>query len=116
MDNHDELSEILQATFGKGGREEWLRRLNEKDVPCAPLNTLDEVFKDPQVKQYGFPVEVEHPKMGKMQLVGSGVQLSRTPPAINMAPPTLGEHTEEILRGLSYDEQTIQQLRTEGVV
>ncbi len=116
VENHDELSELLQAAFSRRGREEWLRLLNEKDVPCAPLNTLDEVFKDPQVKQYGFPVEVEHPKMGKMLLVGSGVQLSRTPPAINMAPPTLGEHTEEILRGLSYDEQTIQQLRTEGVV
>ncbi len=114
--NHDELEKLLQAVFGGGRREDWLRLLQERDVPCAPLNTLDEVFKDPQVKQYGFPVEVEHPKMGKMKLVGSGVQLSRTPPAINSAPPMLGEDTEEILRGLAYDEQTIQKLKTDGVV
>jgi len=116
VENHDELEKLLQVVFRGGRREDWLRLLQERDVPCAPLNTLDEVFKDPQVKQYGFPVEVEHPKMGKMQLVGSGVQLSGTPARINLAPPILGEHTEEILRGLSYDKQTIQKLKTDGVV
>jgi len=116
VDNHDELEKLLQAVFGGGRREDWLRLLQERDVPSAPLNTLDEVFKDPQVKQYGFPVEVEHPKMGKMQLVGSGVELSRTPATISLAPPTLGEHTEEILRDFSYDDQTIQKFKTEGVV
>ena len=116
VDNHDELEKLLQDVFRGGRREDWLHLLQEKDVPCSPLNNLEEVFNDPQVKQYGFPVEVEHPKMGKMPLIGSGVQLSRTPPTIKTAPPILGEHTDEILRSISYDEQTIRKLRTDGVV
>ena len=116
VDNHDELEKLLQDVFRGGRREDWLHLLQEKDVPCSPLNNLEEVFNDPQVKQYGFPVEVEHPKMGKMPLIGSGVQLSRTPPTIKTAPPILGEHTDEILRSISCDEQTIRKLRTDGVV
>ncbi|NIO10456.1 MAG: CoA transferase [Deltaproteobacteria bacterium] len=116
VENYGELERILQSVFRKGPREKWLQLLQERDVPCAPLNTMEEVFEDPQVKQYGFPVEVEHPKMGKMPLVGSGVNLSRTPAVINQAPPILGEHTEEILKSLSYDEATINQLKTGGVI
>jgi crotonobetainyl-CoA:carnitine CoA-transferase CaiB-like acyl-CoA transferase len=114
--NHDQLSEALQAIFREGRRKEWLDRLREHDVPAAPLNTLDEVFKDPQVREYGFPMEVEHPRMGKMQLVGSGVDLSRTPPAVTLPPPMLGEHTEEILAKLGYDPVVVSKLREQGVI
>ncbi len=71
-------------------------------MPAAPINTLDEVFADPQVKTYGFPIEVEHPKMGKMKLIGNAVAMSRTPPSIDTPPPVLGEHTEEILSGARF--------------
>jgi crotonobetainyl-CoA:carnitine CoA-transferase CaiB-like acyl-CoA transferase len=54
--------------------------------------------------------------MGKMQLVGSGVDLSRTPPAVTLPPPTLGEHTEEILHGLGFEPGTIAKLRQQGVI
>ncbi|HEY2988172.1 MAG TPA: CaiB/BaiF CoA-transferase family protein [Candidatus Binatia bacterium] len=116
QENHDLLSEKLQTVFRTGRREDWLRQLQEHDVPAAPLNTMDEVFKDPQVRQYGFPIEVEHPRMGKMQLVGSGVDLSRTPPTVTLPPPTLGEHTEEILGRLGYDKTAVGRLREGGVV
>ena len=110
------LVEQLQPIFRSGSRDEWLRRLFEKDVPAAPINTLDEVFADPQVREYGFPVEVEHPKMGKMKLVGNAVDMSRTPPTIHQPPPVLGEHTEEILNALGYDAANISSLRTKGVI
>ncbi len=115
-ENHDLLSQMLQAIFRSGRRQEWLSRLQERDVPCAPLNTLDEVFEDPQVREYGFPIEVEHPRMGKMRLVGSGVDLSRTPPGVRLPPPILGEHTEEILEKSGYDKETVARLREKGVV
>jgi formyl-CoA transferase len=90
--------------------------LTEKDVPAAPINTLDEVFKDPQVQTYGFPVDVEHPKMGKMKLIGNAVDMSRTPPSIERPPPVLGEHTEEILATLGYDRAAIADLRAKGAI
>jgi len=115
-ENYDALVEQLAPIFRNGRRDDWLRRLIEKDVPAAPINTLDEVFDDPQVREYGFPVEVEHPKMGKMKLIGNAVDMSRTPPSIERPPPVLGEHTEEILKSLSYDGETIAQLREKGVI
>jgi crotonobetainyl-CoA:carnitine CoA-transferase CaiB-like acyl-CoA transferase len=114
--NHDTLEAELQEIFRTGAREHWLALLREKDVPAAPLNTLEEVFRDPQVREYGFPVELEHPKMGRVRLVGSAVELSRTPPRMRSAPPALGEHTEEILRELGYDDETIRRWRERKVV
>ncbi|HEX9445650.1 MAG TPA: CoA transferase [Candidatus Binatia bacterium] len=114
--NHDLLSELLQEIFRGGRREEWLGKLGANDVPAAPLNTLDEVFNDPQVREYGFPVEAEHPVMGKMRLVGSGVELDRTPPAVTLPPPMLGEHTDEILENLGYEKAMIEKLREQGVI
>jgi len=116
MENYDTLVEQLTPIFHGGRRDEWLRRLTEMDVPAAPINTLDEVFADPQVKTYGFPVEVEHPKMGKMKLVGSAVDMSRTPPSIDSPPPVLGEHTDEILAALGYASPAIADLRFKGAI
>jgi crotonobetainyl-CoA:carnitine CoA-transferase CaiB-like acyl-CoA transferase len=116
IENYDLIAEQLSAIFRTGRRDDWLRRLIAKDVPAAPINTLDEVFADPQVKTYGFPIEVEHPKMGKMKLVGNAVDMSRTPPAIDRPPPVLGEHTDEILNSLGYDAAALASLRAKGVV
>lgn len=116
IENYDVLFEQLEPIFRSGKRDDWLRRLTDKDVPAAPINTLDEVFVDPQVKTYGFPIEVEHAKMGKMKLIGNAVDMSRTPPSIDHAPPTLGEHTEEILAALGYDSPAIADLRSKGAI
>jgi len=116
MENYDLLVEHLNPIFRAGRRDDWLRRLTEKDVPAAPINTLDEVFADPQVREYGFPIEVEHAKMGKMKLIGNAVDMSRTPPSIDRPPPTLGEHSEEILLSLGYEAAKISELRERGVI
>ncbi len=115
-ENFDLLASLLEAIFCEGRRDDWLRRLQERDVPCAPMNTLEEVFRDPQVREYGFPVEAEHPRMGKMLLVGSGIDLSRTPPKISLPPPVLGEHTGEILKALGYDEKALVKLKETGII
>lgn len=114
--NYDVLVKELEPIFRGGHRDEWLRLLLANDVPAAPINTLDEVFADPQVKTYGFPTEVEHPTMGKMKLVGNAVSMSRTPPTIDRPPPVLGEHTEEILKSLGYDAATVTLFRGKGVI
>ena len=116
VENYDALNEQLAPIFRAGKREDWLRRLIAKDVPAAPINSLDEVFADPQVKSYGFPIEVEHPQMGKMQLIGNAVDMSRTPPSIDCPPPMLGEQTEEVLSGLGLDANTIENLRAKSAI
>ena len=116
VENYDALNEQLEPIFRAGKRDDWLRRLIAKDVPAAPINTLDEVFADPQVQTYGFPIEVEHPQMGKMQLIGNAVDMSRTPPTIDRPPPVLGEQTEEVLMALGYDSEKIANLRQQGAV
>ncbi len=116
VENYDALNEQLAPIFRAGKRDDWLRRLIAADVPAAPINTLDEVFADPQVKTYGFPIEVEHPQMGKMQLIGNAVDMSRTPPSIDLPPPVLGEQTDEILGALGLDGAAINQLRAKGAV
>ena len=116
VENYDAINEQLAPIFRAGKRDDWLRRLIAKDVPAAPINTLDEVFADPQVKTYGFPIEVEHPQMGKMQLIGNAVDMSRTPPTIDRPPPVLGEQTEEILSALGLDAAAIATLRAKGAV
>ena len=116
IENYDALVEQLTPIFRGGRREDWLRRLTEVDVPAAPINTLDEVFADPQVQTYGFPVEIEHPKMGKMKLLGNAVDMSRTPPSIDRPPPMLGEHTEDILTGLGFGRAAIADLRVKEVI
>jgi crotonobetainyl-CoA:carnitine CoA-transferase CaiB-like acyl-CoA transferase len=116
IENYDTLVEQLTPIFRGGRREDWLRRLTEMDVPAAPINTLDEVFADPQVQTYGFPIEVEHPRMGKMKLLGNAVDMSRTPPSIDRPPPMLGEHTEEILTGLGFDRAAIADLRAKEAI
>ena len=116
IENYDALVAELAPIFRGGKREDWLRQLQAKDVPAAPINTLDEVFADPQVQTYGFPIQVEHPKMGPMQLIGNAVDMSRTPPSIGLPPPVLGEHTDEILSSLGYGADGIQALRASGAI
>jgi crotonobetainyl-CoA:carnitine CoA-transferase CaiB-like acyl-CoA transferase len=93
-----------------------LKQLIDSDVPAAPLNTLDEAFADPQVREYGFPQVIHHPKMGEVKMVGNAVDMSRTPPSIHHPPPVLGEHTDQILTELGYEPSAVASLRSKGVV
>ena len=116
VENYDTLVAEMAPLFRRGKRDDWLRQLQAKDVPAAPINTLDEVFADPQVQTYGFPIQVEHPKMGPMKLIGNAVDMSRTPPSIDCPPPVLGEHTDEILSLHGYDAAVIGALREKGAI
>jgi len=72
-------------------------------VPCGPINTLDQVFADPQVLAREMVVGVEHPTLGRIRALGSPVKLSRTPPQVRRRAPLLGEHTEAVLREAGLD-------------
>jgi formyl-CoA transferase len=96
---------------------QWLEALEPAGVPVGPINNLAQVFADPQVQARGMKVEAPHPLAGKVPMVASPMKLSTTPVEHRTAPPTLGQHTGEILTALlGLTEQEIAQLRERGVL
>ena len=115
-DRHNEIVTLLRAQFRQKPREYWLPRLDANNIPNAPINTIPEVFNNPQIKHMGIPRQITHPRMGTSNLVGSPINMSDTPPRFVRPAPLLGEQTEEILERLGYGKETIEELRTSGVV
>jgi crotonobetainyl-CoA:carnitine CoA-transferase CaiB-like acyl-CoA transferase len=97
QDNYHVLHGLLAEIFATRTRDHWLDLLRARDVPSAAINTLDQVFADPQVKHLGLVRQIPHAKLGHVSLVGGGVNLSETPPEILSVAPDLGQHTDEIL-------------------
>jgi formyl-CoA transferase len=116
LSNYGELHEILKEAFKAGPRDHWLKLLEQHDVPAAPIMNLKEVLEDPQVAHLGMLVELIHPSMGAVRLVGSGIRMSETPPQMNLPPPAMGENTREILAALGYGEEAFKSLREKGVI
>ncbi|MDR1367513.1 MAG: CoA transferase, partial [Candidatus Accumulibacter sp.] len=100
------LAEILNKIFITRTIAQWMEALEAAGLPCAPINTVDKIVNDPQVKARNMIVEVEHPIAGKLKMPGVPVKLSLTPGAVEKPAPLLGEHTAEILKEfLGWDEQ-----------
>ncbi len=115
--NRDILIPLLQEVFRQKTTREWIDLFSEIDIPGGPINTIDQVFQHPQLVARGMVVEVTHPTAGRVKLVRSPMNLSRTPPQVRQHPPLLGEHTDEILSNLlGYTREQIEELRAQGVV
>jgi len=106
---------IGEITRQKSSRE-WIDLLNAAGVPVGPIYRMDEVFADPQVRHLGMAAKVHSAKLGDIELVDQPVDLSRTPSTIRTATPEKGEHTNEVLRELSYDDGAIAGLRQRRIV
>jgi crotonobetainyl-CoA:carnitine CoA-transferase CaiB-like acyl-CoA transferase len=94
----------------------WIDRFNEAGVPCGPINSIDQVFADPQVQHLGIAQPVTSPALGEIRLVSQPVTLSATPSRLRAPPPENGEHTEEILAEFGYSGEQIEAFRREGTV
>jgi formyl-CoA transferase/CoA:oxalate CoA-transferase len=115
-DRHGEIVKLLRAQFREKPRAYWLSRLDANSIPNAPINTIREVFDDPQIKHMGIPKQIAHPKMGASNLVGSPINMSDTPPRFFRPAPLLGEQTDEVLQRLGYDKAAIKELRDNEVI
>ncbi len=110
------LNERIAAVVRTESSAHWVERLNAAEVPCGPIYSMDEVFADPQVQHLGMAQAVEHPELGRIELVGQAIKLSRTPAKLETATPGQGEHTDAILAELGYGAEEVAGFRRDGVV
>jgi crotonobetainyl-CoA:carnitine CoA-transferase CaiB-like acyl-CoA transferase len=111
-----ELNAEIQAAFSQRDSEEMMRRLIAEDVMAAPVNSYEQTFADPQVQHNQMAVEVNHARVGKVKVGGIPVKLKKTPGAVRLAPPILGQHTREVLQELGISDTAMEKLRLQGVV
>ena len=117
VEHRNQLVPLLETMTRKKTKAEWISLLEKANVPCGPINNFKEVFENEQVVARGIQVNVPHPITGTMKLVASPMRLSETPTEVRMAPPTLGQHTEEILREkLGLNAQDIELLKHQGAI
>ena len=100
MKHRDDCTAELATALKKKTTAEWIALLETVGVPCGPINRLDQVYADPQVQARGLKIDVPHPKAGSVPLVANPIKFSRTPMAYDRPPPLVGEHVEDVLRGL----------------
>jgi crotonobetainyl-CoA:carnitine CoA-transferase CaiB-like acyl-CoA transferase len=115
-DNRKEMNAAIGNITCKQSSAYWIDLLNEAGCPAGPINSMDQVFADPQVQHLQMAVPVDHPRLGKFELVNQAIKMSRTPSSVRTATPEQGEHTDSILSGLGYDTSAIQKLHQNGVV
>jgi formyl-CoA transferase len=114
--NRDELIPHLSELMAARTTAEWSADFEDGGVPCGPINTLEDVFNDPQILAREMKVSLEHPLAGNVDLVGSPMKLSRTPVEYRHAPPLLGAHTDDVLREVGRSVDDIAALRKKGIV
>ena len=107
--------DTMNRLFATNTREHWLKILRGVDIVSAPINTLLEASRDPDVIANNYVIEVDHPRVGKIKEVGFPWKFYKTPARAGIA-PELGEHNNEVYKGLGYSDADIEQFKKEGVI
>ncbi|GAB4173586.1 MAG: CaiB/BaiF CoA-transferase family protein [Thalassobaculales bacterium] len=114
--NREALVPMVAELMGSRTTAQWVAALEPAGVPCSPVNTLDQVFEDPQVKARGMKITMDHPLGRKVDLIGYPLKLSATPATYRHPPPLLGQHTGEVLGELGLSEAEVAALRAAGAI
>jgi crotonobetainyl-CoA:carnitine CoA-transferase CaiB-like acyl-CoA transferase len=115
--HRDELIPQLAAVLRQRSSAEWIAKLEAANVPCGPINTIDRVFADPQVRSRGMRVDLPHPRAGMLPSIANPVRFATAPIEYTHAPPVLGQHTDEVLEELlGMDADARAALRVRGVI
>lgn len=114
--NQATLLPLLEAYFQTRTCEAWMLALAEYEIPCGPIQTIDQMVDNPQVKAREMVQTVEVPHVGDVRIVGNPLKFSKTQVDVRRHPPGIGEHTSEILSELGLDEHTVAHLRNKGAI
>lgn len=116
--NRAELVPLLQDLMKSRKNDEWLELCDEINVPCGPVNTLDQTFANEQIRARDMQIEMPHPlSENPISLVGSPLKLSETPVSYDRSPPTAGQHTQEILKNLlDLSDEQITRLKDNHII
>jgi formyl-CoA transferase len=115
-EHRPELQRIFRQRFASNTTEYWIKRLEDQDLLCAPVRSLEEALADEQTAVNGMVVEMEHPDAGRFRALNAPIHLSATPARVRRVPPRLGEHGAEILAERGYHPERVAALRAEGVL
>lgn len=116
VENRDILVPLLEDLFKTKPFKHWVERLEAAGVPAGPVYELSDLFEDPHVIAREMVVPMQHPSIGEIKQVGIPIKLSETPGELLTPPPLLGQHTNEILKELGFDDHNLLDLRTKGVI
>jgi len=116
VSNRADIDARLDDIFVERPTEEWVERLAEENVPSTPLNTVEDIVNDPHIEQNDMLAEMEHPDLGTFQSPNNPGRFESLGTNTSQPPPKLGEHTEEVLSELSYDDEEIARFERDGVV
>ncbi len=114
--NRNAVNAEIESYTLKKTSAEWIELLAKAGVPCGPINSIDQVFADPQVQHLEMEHPVDHPTLGQINLVGQAINLSRHTSRKGVPTPERGQHTDEVLADMGLSQSDIQELRDGGIV
>ena len=116
LKNRDYLNKLITEVTITKTSDEWVEKLEKVGVPCGPINSIDKVFDDPQVKHLGIAQSIDTIPFGQTQLVGQPFNLSRSPSIMKQRPPEKGEHNEDVLLDLGYSSEELDELKSKNII
>ncbi len=116
IEHYDAVEALINDVTTKRSTEEWLTIFKENQVAAGPINTVEDLFRDPQVLASDLVVTLQHPKAGEIRLLAPPFKLSKTPATVDMPPPLLGQHVKDVFCKMGFSESEIEALINNGAI
>ena len=116
LKNRDYLNKLIEGVTIFKTSDEWVKKLEKVGVPCGPINSIDKVFNDPQVKHLGIAQSIKTIPFGQTELVGQPFNLSRSPSTMKQRPPEKGEHNEDVLLDLGFSNEELNEFKSKNII
>jgi formyl-CoA transferase len=116
LKNRDYLNKLIEEVTISKTSDEWVKKLEKVGVPCGPINSIDKVFSDPQVKHLGIAQSVDTIPFGQTELVGQPFNLSRSPSIMKQRPPEKGEHNADVLLDLGFSNEELDEFKSKNII